>query len=122
MNTENIYTEKLFSYGTLQYETVQLSTFGRKLDGVADILMGYRLSTLQINDASVVATSGAAVHPILIYTDNKTDKVHGIVFDITAQELQQADKYEVADYKRVRVKLCSGTEAWVYVSANQAIK
>jgi hypothetical protein len=36
-------TEKLFSYGTLQYEAVQLDTFGRTLLGQKDVLLGYRL-------------------------------------------------------------------------------
>ena len=35
-------TELLFSYGTLQIEAVQLSTFGRKLVGTADELPGSR--------------------------------------------------------------------------------
>lgn len=116
MNTKNIYTEKLFSYGTLQYEAVQISTFGRKLNGSRDILIGYRLSHIQIHDTNVVATSGESVHPILINTGNKEDKVSGIVFDISIEELQLADKYEVADYKRVCVQLHSGASAWVYVS------
>lgn len=111
-------TEKLFSYGTLRYEPVQITTFGRKLYGVPDILKGYRLSTLQIKDVDVVAKSGNAVHPILIYTGNLEDEVKGTVFDISGQELQQADEYEVVEYKRVREQLNSGIFAWVYVSAN----
>lgn len=110
-------TEKLFSYGTLRYEGVQFSTFGRKLNGSPDILNGYKLSQLQINDPHVVATSGEAVHPILIATGNMTDEVNGIVFDVTSKELALADQYEVADYKRVNVKLLSGLCAWVYISA-----
>lgn len=39
---------KLFSYGTLQYESVQLSTFGRKLSGAADSLLGYKLEKIKI--------------------------------------------------------------------------
>lgn len=120
MNTDNSYNEKLFSYGTLQYEAVQISTFGRKLHGISDVLSGYRLDTIKINDPSVVETSGAATHPILVYTGNKKDEVTGIVFDITSKELQQADTYEVADYQRIRIQLNSGIHAWVYVSANQA--
>lgn len=103
----------------MQYDTVQISTFGRKLNGVSDVLSGFRLDTIKINDSSVVETSGAAVHSILICTNNKKDEVAGIVFDITSNELQQADTYEVSDYKRIRVKLHSGIHAWVYVSANQ---
>lgn len=111
-------TEKLFSYGTLRYEAVQLSTFGRKLNGSADILSGYKLSQLQITDPDVVATSGEAIHPILITTDNEIDKVDGIVFDVTLKELELADLYEVAEYKRVSVTLHSGIRAWVYVSVD----
>jgi gamma-glutamylcyclotransferase (GGCT)/AIG2-like uncharacterized protein YtfP len=117
MNDNKINTEKLFSYGTLQYDNVQVSTFGRKLTGSSDVLSGYDLALLKINDENVVETSGAATHPILIYTGDATNKVSGIVFDISQQELLQADGYEVDDYKRVIVQLDSGTSAWVYVSA-----
>lgn len=51
-------TEHLFSYGTLQLEAVQLSTFGRRLAGHADQLPGYRLAMIEIRDAAIVATSG----------------------------------------------------------------
>lgn len=119
INIKSIYNEKLFSYGTLQYEAVQISTFGRKLEGIQDILIGFRLTELAINDPTVVATSGESVHPILIHTGNTTDKVVGIVFDINSEELQLADKYEVAEYKRVLVQLYSGVSAWVYISRDQ---
>ena len=36
---------------------------------------------------------------------------------ISNAELAAADEYEVADVKRVSVRLASGTEAFVYVSA-----
>lgn len=116
MNTKNN-NEKLFSYGTLQYESVQLETFGRKLHGMNDILTGYHLSELLITDPNVIKTSGITTHPILIHTGDKSNEVSGMVFDISHEELQQADKYEVEDYKRVRVQLNSGINAWVYVSA-----
>lgn len=80
----NDYTERLFSYGTLQYERVQLSTFGRKLKG-----------------SEVLSKSGDAVHPIVIYTGNRKDKI------------------EVNDYKRVHINLDSGVKAWVYVSVKE---
>lgn len=51
-------TELLFSYGTLQQEEVQLATFGRKLEGKLDQLLGYVLSMLKIRDPHVLATSG----------------------------------------------------------------
>ena len=36
---------------------------------------------------------------------------------ITPQDLQNADKYEVAAYKRVALTLRSSARAWVYVDA-----
>jgi gamma-glutamylcyclotransferase (GGCT)/AIG2-like uncharacterized protein YtfP len=119
MNEKNRYIEKLFSYGTLRYEAVQLATFGRKLDGVTDAVLGYKLSSIEITDAEVIALSGESTHHMLIYTGNKTDTVEGMVFDVSAEELQAADQYEVADYKRISAPLRSGAQAWVYASAEQ---
>lgn len=112
-----MYTEKLFSYGTLRYETVQLSNFGRRLYGVEDSLPGFGLSKIKIKEASVVATSGEDEHPIVSFTGKSTDSVEGLVFDVSKAELERADEYEVKDYKRIQVKLASGISAWVYVHA-----
>lgn len=110
-------TERLFSYGTLQTEPVQLSTFGRRLDGNPDALIGYRLRMIQIMDQEFVATSGAEYHRNLEFTGNASDVVEGTVFAITEQELKQADAYEPDGYERERVSLRSGTEAWVYLTS-----
>jgi len=109
-------TENLFSYGTLRYETVQIATFGRKLAGHEDTLPCYCLKKLQITDPDVIAKSGEDVHSIIEYSGNPKDQVHGMVFQVSLEELHQADQYEVSDYKRILVQLCSGTSAWVYVS------
>jgi gamma-glutamylcyclotransferase (GGCT)/AIG2-like uncharacterized protein YtfP len=105
----------LFSYGTLQLEAVQRSTFGRKLQGSPDLLPQYKTTLLEITDAAVVATSGKTHHPIVSFSGDSNDRVAGTVFAITHDELLRADEYEVAEYCRVRVTLASGTEAWVYV-------
>jgi hypothetical protein len=109
-------TERLFSYGTLQTVSVQLSTFGRKLTGSSDVLVGYRLQMIQITDQEFVAMSGAEYHRTLKYTGNPSDVVDGTVFLVTQPELEQADAYEPDGYERVRVSLQSGTEAWVYLA------
>ena len=109
--------ENLFSYGTLQSESVQLSIFGRKLEGYADCLVGYKFFFIKIEDEAVVALSGMAEHPIIKCTNNSNDTINGTVFTITQQELDQADEYEVDDYKRIEVMLRSGTRAWVFVSS-----
>lgn len=110
----------LFSYGTLQLEAVQLATFGRKLHGAPDALPGYARSMVAITDPDVVATSGAAEHPIVKFSGAAADSVAGTVFTITTAELESADRYEVAAYKRVAVTLASGLSAWVYVDARYA--
>lgn len=109
--------EKLFSYGTLQMETVQQETFGRRLCGKKDILLGYVISKIKITDQSVLARSGTEFHPILCFTGNNSDEVEGIIFEISKEELLQADAYEVDAYKRVQANFKSGTIAWAYVAA-----
>ena len=108
---------KLFSYGTLQQDDVQLATFGRRLEGVADALVGYRQSMVAIDDSEVVRTSGKTHHPIVAFTGAGDDRVAGMVFEIADAELAHADAYEVAAYVRVKAPLASGLEAWVYVDA-----
>lgn len=76
--------ENLFSYGTLQNEAVQLATFGRTLTGSPDLLYGYALSLIEIDDPQVVTTSGATHHPIVRYTGSSTDTVKGTVLQVTA--------------------------------------
>lgn len=109
--------EYLFSYGTLRMPAVQLATFGRLLQGHADTLPGYRLDQLEIRDAAVIGISGMTHHPTVVATGNPADSVSGNVFAITADELAQADDYEVEDYRRDRVRLASGELAWVYADA-----
>ncbi|MGK5010820.1 gamma-glutamylcyclotransferase family protein [Janthinobacterium sp. MDB2-8] len=112
--------EQLFSYGTLQQADVQLATFERLLDSRPDQLPGYRLALLAIDDAQVVATSGKTHHPIASRSGAPTDCVPGAVLAISADELRQADGYEVAAYRRERVTLASGMQAWAYVDARDA--
>ena len=113
-------TELLFSYGTLQLDSVQLATFGRRLAGTADALPGFEQSMVKIEDPAVVATSGKAHHPIVKFTGRDSDVVQGTAFKVTAEELRNADKYEVAAYKRIAATLRSGVRAWVYVDVRYA--
>lgn len=122
MTAHNNLSEKLFSYGTLQYEAVQLATFGRKLTGTPDKLLGYRLDKVKIEDPEVIKKSGEDIHNILIPTHNNEDHIAGMVFEITPEELAEADAYEVSAYKRVRAKLLSGNEAWAYVCADHLLE
>jgi gamma-glutamylcyclotransferase (GGCT)/AIG2-like uncharacterized protein YtfP len=106
--------ELLFTYGTLQYAEVQLDTFGRLIAGEPDVLPGYTIDYVEIEDQRVVDLSGASVHPVLRETGSPLDKVVGRVLHLTADEVDAADEYEVSLYRRV-VTLGSGRTAWVYV-------
>ena len=96
--------ESLFSYGTLQDQEVQLSTFGRTLVGVRDTLPQYcqRIFGPYLN---------------IEFTGQISDSVQGTRFEVTCTELEEADIYEAtADYKRIEGELQSGNRAWVYLN------
>ena len=117
MSVNEVHTEFLFSYGTLQLEAVQMATFGRQLTGTSDALRGFELVLLKIEDPTVVAISGKAQHTMAKFTGRGSDVISGMVFAVTPDEIQNADKYEVAAVKRVEVVLQSGAHAWAYVDA-----
>jgi hypothetical protein len=106
----------LFSYGSLQQEEVQLATFGRKLDGEKDLLIGYEPSLVKIDDPAVADRLKKTHHDNVAKTDDDWSNVQGTVFDVTDAELALADTYEAKySYTRVTVPLASGKDAWVYV-------
>jgi hypothetical protein len=110
----------LFSYGTLQLPDVQRATYGRLLGGRPDTLAGYRLEPLAITSAEVAALSGKAVHTIARRTGKAEDLIEGLVFMLTAGEIEATDRYEVDAYARVEAVLVSGARAFVYVGPDLA--
>jgi len=95
----------LFSYGTLQQETVQLSTIGRRLNGQSDELVGYEQSSV-------------AHHANVTFNGNDDSRVSGTAFEVTEAELATIDEYEAAFfYERVVARLASGRQARVYLHA-----
>ena|SRR5450631_2223817 len=120
MTDNEVHTELLFSYGTLQLEAVQVATFGRQLAGASDALRGFELVLLKIEDQTVIAISGKEHHTMAKSTGRASDVVSGTVFALTPDEIQNADKYEVAAVRRVAVVLQSGVRAWAYVDARYA--
>lgn len=108
----------LFSYGTLQEEQVQLSTFGRLLQGQRDELPRFEPSLVKIEDPQAAAASGRTHHANVTFNGRSDSRVSGTVFEITDTELAAADLYEEdAAYNRMTVTLASGKQAWVYVHA-----
>jgi hypothetical protein len=111
----------VFSYGTLQLEGVQRSTFGRLLQGHKDELPGFEPSLVRIEDPQLAVTSGKTHHANVSFNGRHDSRVSGTVFEITDAELAAADQYErLAAYTRVTVRLASGKQAWVYVDARSA--
>lgn len=107
----------LFSYGTLQQKDVQMSTFGRLLQGQPDALQGFESSLLPITDPHVVATTGQTHYANITFNGRNDDQVNGTTFEITDEELAAADRYEQpAGYERISVQLASGKQAWVYMA------
>ena len=107
----------LFSYGTLQQDDVQRSTFGRRLHGTPDELVGFIVVEVRIENNDVIARSGKAFHPLARSTGSMKHRVPGTVYEVTEAELEHSDQYEVDAYQRVTTRLKSGKIAWVYVEA-----
>ncbi|MBL1220467.1 gamma-glutamylcyclotransferase [Chryseobacterium sp. L7] len=105
----------LFSYGTLQKEQVQIETFGRLLEGEKDILTGYTMKMVEITDPEVLRKSNQKYHPILELSGDSGDEVEGMLFEVTEEEILQADEYEVDDYKRIEAVFKSGKKGFIYV-------
>ena len=120
MAVNQAHTELLFSYGTLQLEAVQMATFGRQLAGTSDVLSGFELVSLKIEDQAVIEISGKAHHTMARFTGRASDVISGTVFAVTDDEIRNADKYEVPAVKRVAVVLQSGVRAWAYVDARSS--
>ena len=108
----------LFSYGTLQQDNVQISTFGRLLSGEKDELVGFEQSLVEIEDPEERAATGKNHHANAVFNGDPASRVSGTVFEISDAELAAADEYELpARYERISTTLASGKEAWVYVHA-----
>jgi gamma-glutamyl AIG2-like cyclotransferase len=111
----------LFSYGTLQQDDMQRSTFGRLLRGSRDELVGFEPSSVPIEDPRVVTASGRTHHASVTFTCRGDSRVGGTLFDVTDAELAAADRSEApAGFRRVSVTLASEKPAWVYVDAGFA--
>jgi gamma-glutamylcyclotransferase (GGCT)/AIG2-like uncharacterized protein YtfP len=109
----------LFSYGTLQQEDVQRSTFGRTLEGEKDLLIGYEPSLVRIADPAVAERLKRTHHDNVRATGDDWSSVQGTAFAVTDEELARADRFEAEfNYTRVNVTLASGNDAWVYVHAD----
>ncbi|KAF2332611.1 gamma-glutamylcyclotransferase family protein [Flavobacterium daemonense] len=102
--------EKLFSYGTLRSKQIQMQVFNKVLTGTADQLLGYKLKSLQIEEEF-----GMADYVVAVASENPSEIIHGVVFNVTVADLAKVDLFESNAYRRVQVTLKSGTVAWIYM-------
>ncbi len=108
--------ERLFSYGTLQRTDVQIAAFGRELAGRPDVLSGYCLTRVPIQDPAAAAELGETHYFNVEPAPGAGEEVPGLLFELTLEELTAADRYEEdAGYGRIRVTLRSGQTCWVYL-------
>jgi gamma-glutamylcyclotransferase (GGCT)/AIG2-like uncharacterized protein YtfP len=89
---------EVFVYGTLRYRPVRRLAMGAVGDTRPATLSGYARTRLDLEPAP-------------------GGRVHGLVIDVTPDELRRLDRYERLGirYDRVRLRLDDGTPAWVYV-------
>ena len=97
---------------------MQLSAFGRRLDGLRDELVGFEPSSVRIDDPKTAAALGRTHHAHVTFNGRSGSRVEGTVFEVSDAELAAADAFERPfAYHRIEVTLASGTQAWVYVYA-----
>ncbi len=94
----------LFVYGSLRDPQVQTENIGRIVEGTPDVLLGYGKFAVKVDDI---------VYPILVPVSESI--VEGEILKLTKEELNKIDVYEIDAYRRIKVKLKSGINAWVYV-------
>jgi gamma-glutamylcyclotransferase (GGCT)/AIG2-like uncharacterized protein YtfP len=109
-------TVRIFSYGTLQLESVQRALFGRLVAMEEDVLTGFAAIPIEIGDPQVLAHSGTAIHLALVPAGDGA-AIPGRVLAIEEADLPAVDDYEGDNYRRIEVPLASGSIAWVYVKA-----
>ena len=95
--------QNLFIYGTLEEPPVEKKIIGRVLKLHHDVLKGFKKTKAKLEGGVY-----------FIISPNKKSSVCGFIISITPSELKKIDCYEGKDYKRVKVKLVSGKQVWVY--------
>ncbi|NND16016.1 MAG: gamma-glutamylcyclotransferase, partial [Eudoraea sp.] len=85
--------------------SVQHSIFNRILSGQPDSLRGYQIATDQV----------AGRYPLIERSSDNETEVQGTVYELSGEDLLLADSYEGNAYKRIKVRLHSEKDAWVYI-------
>jgi gamma-glutamylcyclotransferase (GGCT)/AIG2-like uncharacterized protein YtfP len=94
----------LFVYGTLLDPHIQMTVFGRVIEGTRDRLLGYKVIKKKF-------LSG--IYPAVLKSNSSI--AEGMVLTLSENELYRGDQYEGDEYTRVEVLLESGSVAWIYI-------
>ena len=98
--------ENIFVYGTLQNSSQRFWILKHRVEAEYDILKDYT----------------KVMHSYLItYPTIKKEKgkfVIGKVFKAESWDIERMDRYETANYEKIKVKLASGKEALAYIEAS----
>lgn len=97
--------DAVFVYGTLMDARIRFEILGYDTLAQPDALLGFTLGQIQIGNTS---------YPILDKSEEGMP-ISGLVFYTNGNGLSLLDEYETKEYRRIRVKLVSGRNAWVYV-------
>jgi gamma-glutamylcyclotransferase (GGCT)/AIG2-like uncharacterized protein YtfP len=108
--------ELIFSYGSLQNENVQMKLFGRIFNGNKDVLKHYQIMVIEIEDQAFISKGEGKFQKTLTFSNNPDDLIEGTVLEVHEEELLLADRHEPDNYRRIKVELHSGKQAWVYTA------
>ncbi|SRR3989344_3021907 len=99
--------ENLFVYGTLMEENERKRVLGRNnIELHADSLENYGVMEKAVKIEK-------EYYPTIFSTQNSF--VEGFVLKVSSEEIRLLDEHETNAYKREKVFLKSGKEAWVYI-------
>ena len=98
--------ERVFVYGTLRDKKLRQELSGREIPSLKARIKGFDLSSI---------SDGEHTYPILIKNDSSENIIDGEIIELSKTELLSFDKYEGALYRRVKILLESGQQAWVYI-------
>jgi len=97
-------SKKVFVYGSLKNPEVQREVIGRNVEGVYDIVRGFKLSKIKLENK---------IYPIA--EKRRGSSLEGLVLYVTQDELKKIDEYEGNSYNKSKVKTeLFSRYVWIY--------
>jgi len=96
--------EPIFVFGNLMDDNVQFAAFGRRAEFVYDTLFDYKKEGIRINGSTSSNIVPARGHSLA-----------GSILYLTPEEVKILENKFGPAYRKIRVRLNSGREAWTYI-------